>query len=307
MQNYRNFMPTLNNHQLQVLRESQNAAQDIEKNLLVATSSTPTRTRELAQAQSFRRIMVSTTETVASFIEAKQRQLEADYAFKQAERNFLKEALDQKVISKAQFEDTIKEIPSQKAVDEVQDQLVVLRGDRKFVEDDMRDRELQKEEFEQGYMSLMIQKVESAQAQKSKQGAISKQLIFRKAVLDSGGEAIASSPTNALLLHETIEKALDACEIVFFPEIKGKDTIWRTYVIDTSPKNMTEMITQTFKWADLHLKPLQFLKDNRPAKRFFILPFCGHLPGPATKKCGHVMGQRDLIERVSMGHARTIS
>ncbi|XMA15380.1 hypothetical protein WAI453_008171 [Rhynchosporium graminicola] len=184
MQNYRNFMPTLNNHQLQVLRESQNAAQDIEKNLLVATSSTPTRTRELAQAQSFRRIMVSTTETVASFIEAKQRQLEADYAFKQAERNFLKEALDQKVISKAQFEDTIKEIPSQKAVDEVRDQLVVLRGDRKFVEDDMRDRELQKEEFEQGYMSLMIQKVESAQAQKSKQGAISKQLIFRKAVLD---------------------------------------------------------------------------------------------------------------------------
>lgn len=88
----------------------------------------------------------------------------------------------------------------------------------------------------------------------------------------TGGEQVLSSPENSLLLHKNIEEALDSSEIVFLPVIdQGMAIDWKLMVIDQS--KLKKSITERYKWGDLHGKCLQFLNNNRPAKRYLYFRY----------------------------------
>ncbi|KAK5445268.1 hypothetical protein LTS15_010049 [Exophiala xenobiotica] len=93
-------------------------------------------------------------------------------------------------------------------------------------------------------------------------------------------EAI-KSPRNGLPLYTTVEQALDEGDIVIVP-IPTDDgpTRWKCLLVNENKRKLTCYLRSSGKskpdkhlWADYDGKELQFLNDNRPARRFLYFRF----------------------------------
>ncbi|KAH6710865.1 hypothetical protein BKA61DRAFT_578691 [Leptodontidium sp. MPI-SDFR-AT-0119] len=94
-----------------------------------------------------------------------------------------------------------------------------------------------------------------------------------------GGDKILSSVENSLLLHKNIGLALDACQVIFVPEMTQSEGLkWKLVVTDQSM--LKNSATERYDWVasdcldqNLHGTYLKFLNENRPAKRYLYLRY----------------------------------
>ncbi|MCJ1464996.1 hypothetical protein MMC07_003611 [Pseudocyphellaria aurata] len=92
-----------------------------------------------------------------------------------------------------------------------------------------------------------------------------------------------SDPRNGLLVHRNIEEALDRGTAVIVPvPAKGSSrSEWKLLLTEESLRNQVAAVTSIvasypsppYRWKDLDGTTLEFLNDNRPARRFLYFKY----------------------------------
>ncbi|KAL8661886.1 MAG: hypothetical protein Q9202_005168 [Teloschistes flavicans] len=231
--------------------------------------------RELdKQRRVSRNSTISRSSSISEFLVAKEEVNKLDLEFTEHILKSLSEALIQGVIPRKVY-DAIKQEVTKYDLKRRQE-FVVLKRQRKFVQEDLDDMRPSLQTVEDAYASVIVNKVMTATAKQKKRQF--DQSAFQKAVLEyydaSRSPVSAGQPREAfcLLTGWRNSKEVKAAHIV--PKsLKSDELSYLFGVGDAMLKDPRNGISLKHSLRDLDGKKLQFRNNNRPAKRFLYFRF----------------------------------